>query len=106
VIGTSHMGVAADEPVLSTGTPAPSVNLQTVVAALAKRGITATVEYPGFLQVSAGAGRDWNIGTANPTWGADLVSGLGDVMQSANLGIPSTSTDVERIADKIQELVR
>lgn len=80
--------------------------LQDVVAALAARGIAATVEYPGYLAVASPSGHTWSVGRANPTWGADLTSADGAMLDATDFEIPIASTDVERIADKIEALAK
>jgi hypothetical protein len=80
--------------------------LENVVALLARLDITATVEYPGYLAVPAGDGLTWNLGTANPTWGGELIDVDGGQLHATDFGVPSTSTNAELIANKISKLVR
>lgn len=78
-----------------------------VAAALARRGIAVTVEYPGYIAVTSPSGRGtWAVGRGNPTWGGDLTSADGAMLDATDFGIPSSSTDVELIADKIAALAK
>jgi hypothetical protein len=46
-------------------------------------GYSASVEYPGFVQVTNPDGTCWNIGTANGDWGGDLSDGGGSHLGGA-----------------------
>jgi hypothetical protein len=89
----------------NTPTAPPDI-LPAVVAKLAALGVTATVEYPGFIAVRISPEAAWNFGTANPTWGGDLTTDWGRALDACDFGIPRTSTDVDTLADRIAAVVR
>jgi hypothetical protein len=45
---------------------------QQVIDLLAKRGIPAFWEHPGFIRIDLGEHRDLNVGTVNGEWGYDI----------------------------------
>lgn len=99
-----------------------------VVAELVSRGIDASYEYPGWIQIllpdgsvgrahtlsgwmrdpggikmpiRGGKGRFLAAGTANGTWSIDHWDLDGEVLESEESIIPEDCTDVKRIADHL-----
>lgn len=66
--------------------------MQAVVEELQRRGLPASLEYPGWIALQG-----WAIGTANGTWAANSEDGERD----ADSGIPAEFEDAELIADGI-----
>jgi hypothetical protein len=78
------------------------------LADVAKHLPNASIEYPGFLaHPSDLGGCAWAFGTANPSWGGDLVTFDGEpvvsveVLDASGAPIPSTSADSDAISDGI-----
>ncbi len=77
--------------------------LTAVVAELIKRGLYASTEHPGYITVSSPTVPLWlDCGTANGTWGIDLIDVDGQsVVESFESTLPADCSDVARIADWI-----
>lgn len=68
---------------------------------LRRAGITATVEYPGFISVRVEDNRTLNFGTANDdVWGCDYTTDDGENLPTPELFavVPADSTDFNQIA--------
>jgi hypothetical protein len=80
-----------------------------ILAAVAAHLPNASIEYPGFLAHPSDLdGLAWAFGTANPSWGGDLVAvETGEhvvsveVLDASGAPIPSTSADSDAISDGI-----
>lgn len=70
--------------------------LSKVAAEINRRGLVATVEYPGYINVDGIA-----FGTANETWGWNNENAT----ECGEFDIPSDSTDVNAITDAIVSLI-
>jgi predicted secreted hydrolase len=85
--------------------------LQDVCARLQANGLTVSIEYPGCVVVWAEdlvshPDRCWWFGTANETWQGDLCGHGGEYLdQTLRTDVPSDSTDAERIARAIREVL-
>jgi hypothetical protein len=75
--------------------------LQAVERELLQRGVPATLEYPGTIQISQGLNVTLVFGDANETFGCDVTEADGSVIENIDTTIPSDSTDVQRIAGDI-----
>jgi len=74
--------------------------MSVVVAELNKRGIDATLEYPGWIRMTLPNGNSLNGGDVNETFDIDLCdASTCDVIETIGSTIPSDCTDVQRIAD-------
>ena len=66
-----------------------------------------TVEYPGYIALRTDDGGLWAIGTANPTWGADLYIAEESYINgespdhSVTTDVPADEPDAHRIADAL-----
>jgi hypothetical protein len=80
--------------------------LDKVVVELKRLDIAASVEYPGFIAVPANKVASWHFGTANATWGGELVTERGTILDTTDFGLSRDTDDAELIANTIWELVR
>lgn len=123
-IGVSHMGTAADTVILELGDE--SIDYEAiaidVVTALTARGLFARMEQTGggvicvFIAEPAPhppqSEYEWICGTANDTWGGDLVDVNGELVgeaqresQHITTTVNSRSTDAEAIADALHNAI-
>lgn len=93
--------------------------MQAATLMLRSKGIGASFEYPGFIQVPLHF-RMWQeddrlyivtighltIGTANETIGADLHTDEGEHRSAYKSEIPSTTLDASAIADWVESLMK
>ncbi len=75
--------------------------MEAVVHELVRRGVSATLEYPGFMAIYV-RGTAIHYGDANETLAGDVMSDdLTEVLETMESSIPSSCDDIQRIADHI-----
>lgn len=74
-----------------------------VVAVLKQLGITAALEYPGWINIPHTDLTHYAVGTADVDWGMDLMTFEGECLKSWDLG-PANDPAVF-IASKIKEII-
>lgn len=77
--------------------------LQDIIIELEKLGYGATIEYPGCIAIECLEPATMWFGTANEFWCGDLISESGDILNSRQTEVPSTSKDAAAIASAIVE---
>jgi hypothetical protein len=75
--------------------------MQLIVAELAKRNIAATVEYPGWINVSIGSHGSLACGDVNETISVDLHDANGAHVESIGSDLRNDTSDVQAVADFI-----
>jgi hypothetical protein len=79
---------------------ATSITLESIVSEANEFGLSASIEYPGFVSVTDAAGRVLHIGTANGSWGVDVFA----TTTEAADGVPPREGD-ELSGDTASQLV-
>jgi len=72
-----------------------------VVAELKNRGIAASFEYPGVIELSTKSAEKLVCGTINGVWACDVEDFDGQFVESVESTIEPESDDVKAIADFI-----
>lgn len=76
-----------------------------IVEALSQQGVSASAEFPGYIELPTRNGYAWAIGCNNrPTWGGEL-SYNGEVIAHLDLLIPADCTDSKLLADHVACLI-
>jgi hypothetical protein len=76
---------------------------EAVTAELSRRGVSATLEYPGYISLAISPAVHLECGTANGTWDCD-VTDYGDdwsVAETIPSDIPASCQDVQQIANHL-----
>jgi hypothetical protein len=81
--------------------PAHSPTEKLVAEELTRRGIKASYEYPGFVNIPVSQTTQWSFGTINENWSGDIATADGTHIDCATLDLPSTWQVVEDIAAAI-----
>ena len=71
-----------------------------VVEGLKARGVTAYLEYPGYISIPVGT-ITLDCGTANGTWDCDCVDFDDNVVETIESTLPGDCADVERIVNHL-----
>lgn len=72
---------------------------------LVNRGVTASYEYPGYIEILAVDGTQWHAGTANQCW---EIAAFDDVTGTENMGVAleiPLDAGSEAIADAIGDFL-